>query len=313
MGILDFIKTTAMACLAVALTACATRPVYDIGPLTTPAGLGSATTVVVEDKRPADDKAFSFGSMFVGSSSYCIWTLGDETFTPPMMDALRLSVMQAAATSQHMPQRVVIRVDRLIVQDNEQAFCLATASSGLGPLGVVVGEAFHGKPIELSIEKSRPFIIALFKGAVTVDGNTRDLVVTKANNWTTGDKQDRGKAIQDTLRAFLKTLGEEAMGAPTNAPRPDRNRTTIDSRIPAPGQSVASDGAGSKSVREKTADQKMGKHSYAVEKMAGAAGCNGGSGAYLTTESGPIEDYRIDCEDGATYLARCEYGTCTRR
>lgn len=63
----------------------------------------------------------------------------------------------------------------------------------------------------------------------------------------------------------------------------------------------------------KPGQQKFGKHSYTIEQMAKATGCRGGTGAYLTTDTGPIEAYRIDCEGGATYQARCEYGKCASR
>lgn len=67
---------------------------------------------------------------------------------------------------------------------------------------------------------------------------------------------------------------------------------------------------GTQMAQTKADQPKFGKYSYTIEKMAKTNGCQGGTGAYLTTDAGPIEGYRIDCEGGAIYLARCEYGKC---
>jgi hypothetical protein len=55
---------------------------------------------------------------------------------------------------------------------------------------------------------------------------------------------------------------------------------------------------------------KFGKFSYVVEKMAKANGCQGSDGAYLTTEPGSVESYRVECDGGKAFAARCEYSVC---
>jgi len=62
----------------------------------------------------------------------------------------------------------------------------------------------------------------------------------------------------------------------------------------------------------KAAQANLGKYSYVVEKMAKANGCQGGTGAYLTTDAGSVEDYRVACDAGVVYVARCEYGMCNQ-
>lgn len=62
-----------------------------------------------------------------------------------------------------------------------------------------------------------------------------------------------------------------------------------------------------------SAQARFGKYSFVVEKMAKANGCQGGTGAYLTTDAGPIEAYRVACDAGVVYEARCEYGVCNQR
>lgn len=57
---------------------------------------------------------------------------------------------------------------------------------------------------------------------------------------------------------------------------------------------------------------RAGVSSATVEKMASRAQCTGGMGAGLVTEPGPVEVYRMQCEDGRTFMARCELRQCSR-
>jgi hypothetical protein len=63
----------------------------------------------------------------------------------------------------------------------------------------------------------------------------------------------------------------------------------------------------------KAAQGKFGKFSFEVEQMAKGNGCHGGQGAYLTTDAGPVEGYRVECDGGVVYVARCEYGVCSQQ
>ena len=57
---------------------------------------------------------------------------------------------------------------------------------------------------------------------------------------------------------------------------------------------------------------RAGVSSATVERMARKAGCdgNGGPGAGLVSEAGPVEVYRMVCGDGRAYLAKCELRQC---
>jgi hypothetical protein len=61
---------------------------------------------------------------------------------------------------------------------------------------------------------------------------------------------------------------------------------------------------------------RTGVSSATVEKMAKQLGCTGGLGAGLITQPGPVEVYRMRCEDGKlsgkVFMARCELRQCTR-
>ncbi|AVR98079.1 hypothetical protein [Pseudoduganella armeniaca] len=55
---------------------------------------------------------------------------------------------------------------------------------------------------------------------------------------------------------------------------------------------------------------RSGVSSATVERLARQAGCTGKQGAGLVSEPGPVEVYRLRCDDGRTFLARCELRQC---
>jgi hypothetical protein len=57
---------------------------------------------------------------------------------------------------------------------------------------------------------------------------------------------------------------------------------------------------------------RVGVSSATVEKMAKQQGCTGGQGAGLMTEAGPVEIYRMRCENGKVFMARCELRQCVK-
>ena len=57
---------------------------------------------------------------------------------------------------------------------------------------------------------------------------------------------------------------------------------------------------------------KVGESSYTVEKLAKAQACTSTQGAGLITEPGPIEVYRMQCENGRVFMARCELRQCRK-
>ncbi|MGG7605636.1 hypothetical protein [Massilia sp. BKSP1R2A-1] len=61
---------------------------------------------------------------------------------------------------------------------------------------------------------------------------------------------------------------------------------------------------------------RTGVSSATVEKMAKEQGCTGGQGAGLMTEAGPVEVYRMRCEEGAmrgkVFTARCDLRQCVK-
>jgi hypothetical protein len=50
--------------------------------------------------------------------------------------------------------------------------------------------------------------------------------------------------------------------------------------------------------------------SVTVEKIARRGQCTGGQGAGLVTDPGPVEVYRMQCDNGKVFMARCELRQC---
>jgi hypothetical protein len=57
---------------------------------------------------------------------------------------------------------------------------------------------------------------------------------------------------------------------------------------------------------------KVGVSSNTVEKLAKAQACTSTQGAGLMTEPGPVEVYRMQCENGQVFMARCELRQCRK-
>ena len=55
---------------------------------------------------------------------------------------------------------------------------------------------------------------------------------------------------------------------------------------------------------------RVGVSSATVEKMARSQSCTGGAGAGLVTQAGPVEVYRMLCDNGKVFMARCELRQC---
>jgi hypothetical protein len=57
---------------------------------------------------------------------------------------------------------------------------------------------------------------------------------------------------------------------------------------------------------------RAGVSSATVEKLAKQQACTGGLGAGLVTEPGPVEVYRMRCDSGKVFMARCELRQCKK-
>ncbi|WP_426107526.1 hypothetical protein [Massilia sp. TSP1-1-2] len=55
---------------------------------------------------------------------------------------------------------------------------------------------------------------------------------------------------------------------------------------------------------------RAGVSTVTVEKLGQAVGCVGGQGAGLMTPQGPVELYRMRCDSGQVFMAKCELRQC---
>jgi hypothetical protein len=55
---------------------------------------------------------------------------------------------------------------------------------------------------------------------------------------------------------------------------------------------------------------RLGVSSNTVEKMGRQQACTSGQGAGLVTGAGPVEVYRMQCDNGKVFMARCELRQC---
>jgi hypothetical protein len=69
------------------------------------------------------------------------------------------------------------------------------------------------------------------------------------------------------------------------------------------------DGSGNKVLIQRVAFR-PGVSSITVERLARRYGCEGGAGAGLVTGKGPREMYRMNCNNGRVFLAKCELRQC---
>jgi hypothetical protein len=80
------------------------------------------------------------------------------------------------------------------------------------------------------------------------------------------------------------------------------------SAVAQPDSIVIRDERGS-AVLEKVAFR-PGVSSATVERLARRFGCSGSPGAGLITDKGPLEVYRLQCDNGTTFMAQCELRQC---
>jgi len=80
-----------------------------------------------------------------------------------------------------------------------------------------------------------------------------------------------------------------------------------------PPRTTASDGsplARIDGVEIEKVEFRPGVSSATVENLAKLRGCTSGVGAGLVSQTGPVEIYRMACDNGQTYLAKCELRQC---
>lgn len=111
----------------------------------------------------------------------------------------------------------------------------------------------------------------------------------------------------------LSACGTTGMpGWQSNASAP-ANSYTVTRVTPSPASSSSLySGAQVSAMEIERVPFRAGVSSTTVEKMATAQGCTGAGsqGAGLMTPQGPVEIYRMVCDSGRVFMARCEFRQC---
>jgi ABC-type uncharacterized transport system auxiliary subunit len=100
----------------------------------------------------------------------------------------------------------------------------------------------------------------------------------------------------------MQTASDTAESPHAAAARPQAAHAVQSDRI------VIQDERGS-AILQKVAFR-SGVSSATVEKLARRFGCAGSTGAGLITDKGPLEVYRLRCDNGTTFMAQCELRQC---
>lgn len=110
-------------------------------------------------------------------------------------------------------------------------------------------------------------------------------------------------------RSLLPFLSALLLSACASKPCPQETPSAV--RAPAPA--LAADGTPRVAIDgveiEKVAFR-AGISSATVEGLAKQQACRGGYGAGLLTASGPVEVYRMACDNGRVFMAKCELRQC---
>lgn len=201
--------------VSMALVACVTKPTYIIDTQTPLRGTVSNTAIAVVDKRPANDRESSMGSLLISSSNYGIYILGDERFLPAPVTALSQRLQRATAGWPSRPQSITLTLNRFNIQNNIQAAARhsaatsAATSAGLTSLGMDLGELILGKMREQNIDMRKPFVLCVMEANADMlwsNGRRepRKISVIKAQNYDEMAPQDQiGKIIAATVSSAL--------------------------------------------------------------------------------------------------------------
>jgi hypothetical protein len=193
--------------------ACVTRPTIVIDSGAAQTNLKSGASVTIIDKRPADDRESSIGSLVATSDRYGIHVLGDERFAPAPAVALANRTERTLSGMPRRPASVIITLNRFNTQNNMQTAMRhgAVGASRLGPLGVELAEALLGKLREENIDARKPFVLTYAEMAVELrwadnTRTTRNISVLKANNYSESDVEEQKAVIARTVSSAIDTL-----------------------------------------------------------------------------------------------------------
>ncbi|MCX7220768.1 MAG: hypothetical protein NTY70_18100 [Burkholderiales bacterium] len=105
-------------------------------------------------------------------------------------------------------------------------------------------------------------------------------------------------------------VSSKAETVPAIAPAPATIIVPVEAAVSRSSTVLASNSVNNTSTLQ-TVEFRVGSSSVTVEKMAKQAGCVGGKGAGLVTPKGALEVYRMACDNGGNFVAKCEMRQCS--
>lgn len=106
--------------------------------------------------------------------------------------------------------------------------------------------------------------------------------------------------------SYMPTLSKERDEEAAAAARLAAARQPVEAVLASDGtQRVRIDG-----IEIERVAFRAGVSSATVENLAKRQACTGGPGAGLVSQPGPVEIYRMACDSGKVFLAKCELRQC---
>ncbi|QJQ06100.1 DUF4410 domain-containing protein [Undibacterium piscinae] len=162
-------------------------------------------------------------------------------------------------------------------------------------LGIMTGNAFLDADVEF------------------IDLQSRRIVGTRKYNTTSSAWEGIFFAVTDKqVQLVSNEIVTEVINGRSGAGAVASSNNAIANYSTAPAATAAPAYSGSQTAMEniQTIEFRTGVSSVTVEKMANKAGCFGGKGAGLVTPKGVTEVYRMACDGGKNFVAKCEMRQC---
>ncbi len=161
--------------------------------------------------------------------------------------------------------------------------------------GIMTGNAFLDADVEFSDLQSRRVV------------GTRKYS-TSSSAWEGAFSAMTNKQVQAVCKEIVDEVTNKSTATNTNmAPAALRSPSAVTTM---PTALIYSDEQNT-NVPIQMVEHRGGVSSVTVEKIAKNYGCTGNKGAGLITPQGPVEVYRMACDNGKAFLAKCELRQCS--
>ena len=216
MGRLNLALKFIVISICLGMSACVTKPVFVIDPDAMQTAAKSIANFTIIDKRPAEDRESSMGSLIITSERYGVYMLGDERFVPAPVTALTNRMTRIFADELRHPVAMTIILNRFNTQNNAQAAMRHGAidtglRESLTPLGLALVDTILPKLRAENIDSRKPFVMTYAQATVELSwpdkqSVTRNITVVKANNYSETNIEEQKAIVAKTASSALDEL-----------------------------------------------------------------------------------------------------------